>query len=655
MANDDNKINNSFCPKPIADLIDGEHIFVIPSFQRGYRWEEKQVLDLLNDIKQFARSGASGSDSYFLQPVVVKRTFFIDEIDNKKKEAWEVLDGQQRLTTLLLILNSIVDNLGNQEKNLYSQKLYSLVYTNRPNLDFKSLDSKRNIDSFYLSKAKAVIETWFSQELREQRGIDKVKATLLYKDDDQPQVKIIWYEVPESDDDLASIRIFNRLNKGKISLTSSELIKALFIMDEERRSKGNTLPAEQLAMEWNEMERKFQNDNFWYFIANSQADNAQTRIDLLFDFVTNRIPGSDSDYSYRRFQNLYDYSQGTVKERDDCWKNASIESMEEAWKLVKSTFDRLEAWHDDNMYYHYVGYLAHQGMSPLDIYNAIESDKQTHKKIDTEHEWTVDDTELSLKNLIVDRSFKKPGQNDYLSPSEIDSLAYGSDYVERLLLLFNVEFCRQSCNTRFAFDSFRKTPWDVEHVDSRNESSLQTFEDCMRWLIGVRFILKIESNSSFSRSDRAKELLDECVELIEASKDNKIASGYNDFYTKVVKYFSADSSHDEKDVNLETIDKNNISNLTLLDSSTNREYKDAPFPYKRYLILEYDKKGERFIPVCTRNLFLKYYSDSNTGSSQLDMMRWNEQDRSCYLEEIHRIVDPILSIKEKEKTNGNEP
>lgn len=645
---DENKYNESFCPKPIADLVDGKHIFVIPSFQRGYRWEEKQVLDLLNDIKQFADKSTSSSDSYFLQPVVVKRTTY--DGDN----AWEVLDGQQRLTTLLLILNYVVDNLLSPiEKTQYSEGIYRLVYKNRQNLDFKDIDPKHNIDSFYLYMAKKVIEDWFSAEIKAHHNLDRFKSTLLYNDALQSQVKIIWYAVPESDSELVSIRVFNRLNKGKISLTSSELIKALFIMDEDKRSQGNPLPAEQLAMEWNEMERKFQNDNFWYFIANSQADNTQTRIDLLFDFVAARPVETDSDYSYRRFQNLYDYSQGTVTDLDECWINASIKSMEDAWKLVKRTFDRLEAWYDDNMYYHYVGYLAHQGRSPLDIYNAIDADKLERKSTDPNYEWTIDDTELSLKNLIMETSFKKSGQNDYLTPTDIDSLEYGSEYVARLLLLFNVEFCRQSGNTYFAFDRFRKTPWDVEHVDSRNESSLQTPEDRLRWLKGVRFILNIESQSGFSRSDRAKELFDQCTALIDDSKDNKIAVGYDDFYKTVVKYFSADSSHDEKDIDLEKIDKNSIGNLTLLDSSTNREYKDAPFPYKRYLIIDYDKKGERFIPVCTRNLFLKYYSDSNTGSSQLDLMRWNEQDRSCYLDEIHRIVDPILNIKKTKKEKNN--
>ena len=80
----------------------------------------------------------------------------------------------------------------------------------------------------------------------------------------------------------------------------------------------------------------------------------------------------------------------------------------------------------------------------------------------------------------------------------------------------------------------------------------------------------------------------------------------------------------------------------MLDSATNREYKDAPFAYKRYRILECDKTGERFIPPCTRNLFLKYYSDSNKESSYLDNMRWYNADQEGYLNAIHETVDPIF-------------
>ena len=90
------RYDKNFTPLPIANLLDGKHRFrfIIPSFQRGYRWEEKQVLDLLEDIKQFANDDNVKSDSYFLQPVVVKA--IKKDNENQDIEEYEVLDGQQR-------------------------------------------------------------------------------------------------------------------------------------------------------------------------------------------------------------------------------------------------------------------------------------------------------------------------------------------------------------------------------------------------------------------------------------------------------------------------------------------------------------------------------------------------------------------------------
>ena len=96
----------------IADLLDGQYHFVIPSFQRGYRWEERQVTDMLEDIKQFANDENVKSDSYFLQPIVVKQCKY------KGKDAYEVLDGQQRLTTMLLLLKRLMKRLGEDEREM---------------------------------------------------------------------------------------------------------------------------------------------------------------------------------------------------------------------------------------------------------------------------------------------------------------------------------------------------------------------------------------------------------------------------------------------------------------------------------------------------------------------------------------------------------
>ena len=155
MNNEYQIMDKNFSPMPIADMLDGQYHFVIPSFQRGYRWEEKQVIDLLEDIKQFANDDNVKSDSYFLQPVVVKACNY-NGID-----VYEVLDGQQRLTTLLLVLKELLRGyMTPKDIQKYTSLLYEITYTNRPQLNFDDPNAADNIDSYYLSEAKYVIEKW---------------------------------------------------------------------------------------------------------------------------------------------------------------------------------------------------------------------------------------------------------------------------------------------------------------------------------------------------------------------------------------------------------------------------------------------------------------------------------------------------------------
>jgi uncharacterized protein with ParB-like and HNH nuclease domain len=84
--------NNNISIKTINSLLESD--FFIPSYQRGYRWTEQQVTELLNDINEFSPKEIENSNEktwYCLQPIVVKK---------KDDNEWDVIDGQQRLTTI---------------------------------------------------------------------------------------------------------------------------------------------------------------------------------------------------------------------------------------------------------------------------------------------------------------------------------------------------------------------------------------------------------------------------------------------------------------------------------------------------------------------------------------------------------------------------
>jgi hypothetical protein len=89
-----------------------------------------------------------------------------------------------------------------------------------------------------------------------------------------------------------------------------------------------------------------------------------------------------------------------------------------------------------------------------------------------------------------------------------------------------------------------------------------------------------------------------------------------------------------------------LKNLTLLSSEINRAYKNAVFPIKREEIIKADKKG-KFIPPCTRNVFLKYYTDK----SEPVPLIWSDDDADKYFEDIEGVLTYYITYKEETK-NG---
>lgn len=117
--------NNSMGTKKVEELLVSKSMplgmqFYVPNYQRGYRWKESQVQQLLNDIKEFDYEKNNEKKFYCLQPLVVTED---------KENGWVVIDGQQRLTTLFIILTCI-------EKMLYKEKaqLYQMNYQNKGNI-----------------------------------------------------------------------------------------------------------------------------------------------------------------------------------------------------------------------------------------------------------------------------------------------------------------------------------------------------------------------------------------------------------------------------------------------------------------------------------------------------------------------------------------
>ncbi|AOW11007.1 DUF262 domain-containing protein [Flavobacterium gilvum] len=226
-------MDNSIGLFSISELL-GKNFF-IPSYQRGYRWSEVQIKDLLNDIYSFAiKPNKAEKEFYCLQPIVIKKCTDETKVNNELKsdfddnQWYEVIDGQQRLTTIRILLSYLVNELypGKTLYEKHRKHLYKVEYETRKGCadfidDFTESDD--TIDFYFISEARKIIHEWFetSAHIKDpQKAKEKIRNTLIYSKEDQDQegvVQIIWYEIYDEGKS-SSIDTFIRINLGKIPL-----------------------------------------------------------------------------------------------------------------------------------------------------------------------------------------------------------------------------------------------------------------------------------------------------------------------------------------------------------------------------------------------------------------------------------------------------
>ena len=547
--------------------------FRVPSYQRGYRWGEDEVLRLLNDVY------SNGKKNYCLQPVVVRNN----------GDSYELIDGQQRLTTLYLIYRYM--------KNVnpfFSEPAFSLEYQTRDNsAEFlRTIDMSRrdeNIDFWFIANAYETIKKWFEEDMQ----IRVLHVFEYFKED----VKIIWYEVGENED---AISLFTRLNIGKIPLTSAELVKAMFLSSK-NADNIDWKEQEEISLQWDNMEKELHNDSLWYFLTNRTNTRYQTRIDLILDLISERP--SDNREKYYTFFKI-----------DEIGKTMPLDDL---WRKIQQTFLVLKDWYENHELYHKIGYLIASEEKTLQEIFRLSIGK-TKQEFRASLDFYIRES-IAIKSNYADLSYEKP--LDYKR-------------ISTLLLLFNVESVRQNGEhtqwfpfDKFKFDNKGKVSWTLEHIHAQQSEGLRTQEMWKEWLtLHIPSVLAVTDDV---------ELTDAMRTAIDKPKLER--AEFDALQQKVVELLSVQG-------NAEYL--HSISNLALLRSDDNAALNNSTFDVKRNLIVKMDKEGQ-YIPFCTKMVFLKYYTPSE--NSQLHF--WGQADRVAYINSINKVLavylpEPIVMVEE---------
>ncbi len=549
--------------------------FHICSYQRGYRWGENEVRQLLDDIWE------SNGALYRLQPIVVRAL---------SKGEWELIDGQQRLTTLYLIYR-FMERSG--LKNVPPQ--YSIAYQTRPDsADFLNDPTRahatRNIDFHFLHQAYLEIEKWFGPEGHDRQ--ERADTLFLWL---KKNVEVIWYEARIEED---AIALFSRLNVGRIPLTAAELIKAHLLTQLNTSDRGRI---HSVAAQWDSIERDLRHPDLWAFVSREAADDYPTRITLLLDTVAARYPieGSRDFGKHQTFESLRQHISSDP---------VSI------WNEIVELHARVQGWFEDHDCYHRIGFLVAVGDRFADIVHLAQN------KLASE-----------FTGALVDRI---RGRLD-LDRTALAGLSYETEGSRarslRALLLMNVETVRRrkTSGERFPFALHHAGQWSLEHIHAQNAEALTTESEWSEWLDQhLKVLVELPVTAELT------ETRDDLIARLQAVTRPVTGPVFETLVPTVLDFLSSD---DGTAGATSVVEIHDIANLALLQSGANSALSNSAFEVKRQMILAMDKHGN-YIPVCTRQVFLKYFGDNGARSAYF----WSGDDRKAYFGALEAMLDPYF-------------
>lgn len=594
--------------------------FFVPGYQRGYRWGRQEVEALLNDLWEFyLQTDGEKNVFYCLQPIVLYK-------DEQARE--NLLDGQQRLTTIYLLL-SYLDS--RRREDGYDKPLFTLEYATREDsADFlakKLFDSEEseeasNVDYHYMRAAYGYIKDWFTQAPKHPGAAAKLIPLLLDEDGKGPNVRVIEYHV---EDDSDPIDVFLRLNQGKIPLTDAELTKALFLQSD--KYDAQLLPyvspkLDLIASEWYAYEQQLSVPKFWHFISPYDAQSTPPSIRLLLELAARDLQSVTSyqnttalwdskKYTHPCYTIFSDYLQGYSGEE-------RLKKIGEIWERIYTIFGLISEWYEDQELYHHIGYLM-----------CTEPSKRItllRKLLKQAKTCTAPEFKASLRREIGKKI-------EAICLNELSYEERPADIL-RVLLLHNIhQHIFTSEQIRFPFDLYTKEKWSLEHIYAQQSEPLRNREEQIGF---IKEHIATFREDAFGDDEETSSLINELEGIrSQIQEPEKKESERISLFENALELITAFEVKQMGD----TVPLHGLQNLCLLSRGVNSALSNRTFARKREIMREIVMTAsQEYIPMATRRVFLKYYS-----ASPKDNAYWRREDAEAYMEHIRSVCKHYTS------------
>jgi hypothetical protein len=542
--------------------------FHIAAYQRGYKWASDEygaVTILLNDLRDaFKAFQKQERKEYYLQYITLKK--------NVEKKHLEVIDGQQRLTTLSILLSVFSLKLDTENiscnkleyairENFFGKHIYNAdnlrvllekQWDNKEGLIFNANETINTQDVYYLFHAVLKIGNILDEEKSQLKEFYNFVLD---------NVKIIVNAV----DYISSEKVFSNLNSNKIPLTEAELIKGLLLTkysrihnknDEKKHFREILEMRLSLGRQWDEMTRWSNQSEI-----NSFFFNGEEGMTSLLTLVA-----VQNGYKIGKKVNSNDYPLFNFYHK-------LLGKVEELYQNLLSTYFVLNDWFKDDRIFNLLGYLFFSKGSNKSVIDYLPKIKSTKSFL--------------LQGLIEEVKA--------LIPQNTEQLFYANgqdDEIHRVLLALNV--FSDGIDKRFSYHRFIEEKWTLEHIFPQTpEGKGQVLQDKDKQIIlemlGIR------------ATDEIKEI----IAKVERNTEEK------EIYQTALK--SIDSL-------------NSIGNMCLLTNKDNISNGCGFFDEKRTNILVRIRNGS-FVPKHTFDVFSKMIFETNPG----DFERWTNENINNHL------------------------
>jgi len=578
-------------------------------------------------------------------------------LEEAQRFDFDLIDGQQRLTTLYLIfkafeslqnttLKSLMEMVDNGEiteeeieyryalasvfKGVDTSIGYEILYQTRTETEgfLKNIalktdndpDVAATPDHLYIYHAYKAIHAWINRKSDKQdepSNKDKIKdiATLLRTD-----VKIIWYELSES---IESWKKFTDLNAGKIALTNAELVKALLLSNTNQSIEE--YQQDIVVSQWDRIENDLADIKFWKFLTRKQMNEYPVKIDLIFDLVAGKREKNRKDeyYTFNKFQEIL--------------KGSEKATGKSKWDDIYSKFLRLRDWYNEPWYYHRIGYLVAVGNSETLLNIFFDAFPEDGSVVG------INEFKNKLEKRIADTLQLPQGVKNFTL------LNYEKHYdcIYRLLTLYNVMLCDKlsSNNVRYPFfqhNADKNGGWSLEHIHAQNSDELKGAAQWKEWVASHLLSLKRLRNrplEGMTNFDPKK--YEALVDRMAAYPDNATEKEFKDILSELAVLTAVKGEAGENEKHL-------LPNLALLSANDNSSLNKSTFDVKRIKIAK--KLSINYVPIGTERVFMKAIAgasydehDNEIPGSQYacdgsQMFFWGDEDRKAYIRDIEETL-----------------